>query len=280
MARSRLDIWNRALGAIGVSHLLSSENDQRPEAEQCNLLWDDVLLEVLAAAHWRFARRQAALSQIGTQTTTVDGDGSLPTFQVPWKFADPAALEVVHIAVGGGETELTIVDDYALDFPEDGTLPTVTPTVTVESGESLRFTVTREREGWDYLWSLPAGCVTPLGLNPEGARWIDIPKEARIKFEVMDGDDGSSLMLCTNDDDFESLEYVGLKTDPGSFPALFTKAMVYRLAAYLVAPLQKDEKLEVKNLRLYGASIAEANASDQNTGEAPARPMTPSEAAR
>lgn len=66
MAKSVLDVWNMALGMIGISKQVADVNEQSNEARQCRLYFDNVRDLVLEEADWPFAERYVALQDIGS----------------------------------------------------------------------------------------------------------------------------------------------------------------------------------------------------------------------
>ena len=85
---SEVDICNRALSAIGTRSTISSisPSDGSNEANQCALLYYPTRDALLRSAHWDFARRQVALSQLKASTDVPN------TCPIPWayEYAYPA----------------------------------------------------------------------------------------------------------------------------------------------------------------------------------------------
>lgn len=100
----RLDIYNMALGYIGV-RTISSPNEQTPEAVQCGLYWDRARRTALRDFPWNFAARRVRLAQ-----------KKLPdAYAMQWRFAyalPDACLKVVHVHDGAHpNTPFRIVQD-------------------------------------------------------------------------------------------------------------------------------------------------------------------------
>lgn len=76
---SAIDLCNRALGEIAGQVSISSFSENSPAAFACSLNYDPMRQMLLRAAPWNFARRQLALSQLGTAN-----DG---TVAFPWMFS-------------------------------------------------------------------------------------------------------------------------------------------------------------------------------------------------
>ena len=65
-----VDIYNMALGQVGVDTGLSSPTENSYEAEQCTLYYELVRKQALSAAHWPAARAAFRLNLAATKDTT------------------------------------------------------------------------------------------------------------------------------------------------------------------------------------------------------------------
>ena len=70
MATATIDVWNLALGKIGVSNVVSSESEDILAARTCLRIWPDIRDEVLADYPMPFSKAQAVLVE-DTGTTRV-----------------------------------------------------------------------------------------------------------------------------------------------------------------------------------------------------------------
>lgn len=61
---STLDIWNMALGFVGVARRLASENETSPEGVECRLYWDNARRQALRDFPWGFAQCRARLAEM------------------------------------------------------------------------------------------------------------------------------------------------------------------------------------------------------------------------
>lgn len=289
MASAKVDIWNRALSRIGITDRLESGDDteiaERPDAEQCDVHYDDCLKEVLEAKHWPFALRQRALTEIGEQSETFAyGDSAdNATFEVTSAFLDASQLTVTHIGASGTETELSSDDgDYVLTLSEvEGENDTIELDTALIASESVRLTVTKTLVGWDYIYGLPGDCVTPVAVLHSDVRYSLYAKENRIPFAVVPNDAGDGFLFACDyaSGDIDALEYVMHFTNVAAMPAHFVNALVYRLAMELALGIKRDEGLHARMAQRYEAALSQADAQAFSVGF-DQDPPTPSESAR
>lgn len=108
---SQVEIYNQALGLIGVGRRLTSPNSNAREAEECNLFYDRVRRMILTAAWWPSSKRTARLSasvERDTSASWVDGDPHpkyLYAYNLPQGYLYPRML------VTGEVFEIALLDD-------------------------------------------------------------------------------------------------------------------------------------------------------------------------
>jgi len=138
------------------------------------------------------------------------------------------------------------------------------------------------REGWDYCYSLPDDCVTPLALLEDGIRIGIMTEDDKVVFETMIGDDDDARILVSDydDDDFDALEYIFLNEYVPSWPSYFKEAVAWKLASELALGLKKDAQLAGSCLKMYDAMLARAKNSDAKFQQPDPELDTPSIAAR
>lgn len=276
---SNIGVWNRALGRIGVSKLVQSEDENTPEAEQCGLIYDDVVRELLEKHDWRFAKRQRPISKIDSQTVTYDGvdtDGVEDTFVVPYPFTSSADLTV---EIDDVEVD---ADGYTITEAEGGVDATITLDTPPGASTTLTITVTTTREGWEHVYVLPADCVKPLALLGDGVRIDLAPQAARPEWEIFPSPDGQSQYLACDldEDDFDALEYIYEHTYVPGWTREFLNAVVWRMAVDLALSIKKDPVLSERMALAYEEYCSRAFARDQNNAQQSQEPTTPSVAAR
>lgn len=111
---------------------------------------------------------------------------------------------------------------------------------------------TNDRTDWAYRFALPNDCLKPQRLLPEGYT-DDI--DDQVPFDV----EGQDLYT---DDASPTLVYTWKLTDATKFSPLFTSALSYLLASYVVGPITKDPTgrsqvaLRQSAMRLMGQAAA------------------------
>jgi hypothetical protein len=287
LTTTKVGLWNRALGRIGVTDLLEDEDDDRPEAEVCRLVHDDLVRQALEAYVWPWAMRQTTLSSIDEQTTTYDDsttpavDGTNDEFTIPYAYVDSQQLTVELLDADGNATELENGTDYTVTEAADGVQAFATLTDPPAVGESVRVTVTTERTGWEHVFALPDDCVTPVALLYEDTRHVLVPAECRIEHAIMANDAGDGWILCANfdSDEVDGFEYVAFIESPTAWTRHFVDAVVWRIAAELANAIKKDAEVANYCLRMYEAALDAAAAQAQNM-EQSVQALTPSLVAR
>lgn len=78
---AQVDIVNLAFSAIGTRSTIANFQEQTPEGSQARLQWAPALDAVLQAAHWNFARKQAALTLM--RDATLNPPDPVP---MPWQY--------------------------------------------------------------------------------------------------------------------------------------------------------------------------------------------------
>lgn len=117
--------------------------------------------------------------------------------------------------------------------------------------------VANDRNDWAYKYALPAGCLKPRRLLPQG--WID-PQADAIDFEVVGGFLYANETLVT-------LVFTRLLTDTTKFSPMFVVTLTYRVSSYLAGPIVKDPTGALqRSLRTASDAEAErAKTSDANS---------------
>lgn len=126
---SKVSIYNNALILIGQKTLTDTTDDSAT-ARDCNVIYDQVLDEELAAGPekgWRFARTRASISV----------DATAPAFEFDYRFAVPNdCLRPVEVQVDGlGLTDWIREGDYILTNEEDSEIDMVYVKRVTETGK-------------------------------------------------------------------------------------------------------------------------------------------------
>lgn len=261
-AGSKVDIWNKALAKIGETVRIEDENSAYLAAEQCRLFYDDLLREVLESRRWPWAIRQRPLVAITTGTDTYAGDDATTQFEITAEINDVSQLTV---EIDDVEQD---ADDGDFTFYEaaNGANAYVVLGSALASGSTLELTVATSREGWDYAYTLPSDCVTPIALLQDNLPNRRTDGYARTEFAIMASNNVSTRILVTNvaTADFASLEYVAMITEVPLMPAEFIDALSWRLAEELAYALPKDMKKGEYCRSRYRSVLQAAFARDAN----------------
>lgn len=238
-SQAKIDIWNRGLSYIGHTERITSPSQQNVAARIARDHWDDKVRSALESRRWPWARKWASLSSVATQSTTSTGDGAEDSFQIGFAYSSTSQ---VTVTVDG--TEQTPGTDYNIVQPDgEGFRPYVQFTSAPANGTAVKIAVTVEREGWEYVYSLPSDCITPLGLVRDGEVYEALPSQYKDFFDVVPNDDGSALLLVTNQKygtDFDHLLYIAEITDLSLWPGKFKEAMSWAMAEVFALSLKKD----------------------------------------
>ncbi len=284
ISASAVQVWNRALSRVGHSDRLQSVDDDDAAAAACADHWDDILREVLAAREWPWAIRESQPTEVTTQSSTTAYASLVSPYEqvtIPAAFVDVSQLEVVHIDASDDETTLEEGTDYTLDDVVEGASRTLTLDTALGVGESVRITVTTERQGWTYLYRQPDDCVLPLALEPPDTRLAQLAVESRSAFAQMDDDAGTGFLLCSNlAPDAVVLHYIRFRDHVPSMPRAFVNALAWRLAGELADSLRKDTQLAERCLQRYDQAASVAFAEALNIGNPGPPPTTPGISAR
>lgn len=120
-----------------------------------------------------------------------------------------------------------------------------------------------ERNGWLYVYALPADCVEPRMLY-NGLRLPGSDERAPFTIELRDAVDGFLLLT-----DVESAEliYTARITTVGLFPALFVDAVAWRLAGQLALGLSVTPQVGLAIRDRYPQALSLAMAADSRQGQ-------------
>jgi hypothetical protein len=113
-----------------------------------------------------------------------------------------------------------------------------------------------DREDWAYRFALPADCLRPRRVLPDG--YTDTENDG-VSYEW----EGTSLYT---DDATPTLVYTFLLTDTTKFSPMFVTALSWRLAAYIAGPITKDAtgRTQANLERVAMTKIGAAQASNAN----------------
>ena len=149
--------------------------------------------------------------------------------------------EGAELATIATETRKALAQQGALWYPKtrDEVLRRFRwPFATVRKALGLAVGVTRT--DWEYVYALPASCLTVRAITVEGTRdprWDEVPPHKIEGRYTSGGQVVSRVLLC--DVEAAELVYTARVEDPTLFPPDFESALVERLAAELARALVK-----------------------------------------
>lgn len=276
VSSSPIDIWNRALSKVGVTEFVQGESDDSLAARICRLHYDDILVEVLEAAPWSFARRQAVLSSVATASNSHEGNatGSLLKFGISFAFSSTSQISVTvdGVAQVAGTDYNTSVADKRVTF--------LLASIPADSAVIL-ITGTFARAGWENIYGLPGDMVTPEALlSDDGPRHDLVAASDNLSFAIQAGETEGLVLLTdsTVADGFDKLEYIAAVSHVPTFPRQFIEAVAWRLAGELAPALKKSDG--TGEMRRYLLALDAARADMLQQSKLGPDPQTPSIAAR
>lgn len=121
-------------------------------------------------------------------------------------------------------------------------------------------TLTNDRDDWEYRYTLPANCIKPRILLPEGYT------DSEIEGEPFERENDSIYSNAAN----ATLIYTKRITDPTKFSPLFTMSLSWLLASYTAGPITKDASggIQARLYKRYEILLGQAKASNANTTKA------------
>jgi len=280
VATSKVGIWNLALINIGQTQFIESESERSLAADVCGRVWDNCLRRTLEAKDWLFARRQASLSRVDSQTASYTGDGSETSFSLPSTYVNSSAITVTV-----DDVEQTLDTDYTItNLTLPGSVDYVDFTSAPANGATVRITQAVSRVGWDYLYGLPADVVTPLEVLYTNTRISLTGPHNQIRWALMlnDAQEGYYFAVDRDLGQTDGIEYVALVQNTSVYSESFVRALAWCMAEPLARALAADDRRATQAAKMYAMAIETAAAYDFNrTGSSPVHEsVTPSLAAR
>ena len=209
------DIANRALDAIGSRVTIGDLNEGTTEAKAAVRVYQNVRKQVLRAANWNFARRQATLTLLQDATGQTAGVGTGTVGMRPWLYEYQWPMDGLRARwvpatmypITGGSTVPIMTGLAAVPFARQ--VPT-------------RFLVAQD--------TVPSFTGVP-------ASWQAFPD-----LQGVQGQGRSSQTVILSNQPQASLVYTGDVLEPDIWDPLFEQAVVSVLASYLAMPCLPDRK--------------------------------------
>lgn len=265
---TQLDICNQALIDIGVRDLIASLTDASEEAELCAVLLPQTLDKVNAEFWWPFTFKRAAAALVaspapGWQAATVYGINAQVTLAgTPGYFVSLVANNVGNAPSVNGSSQWAYFGSYG-------------------------------RQGWNYMYALPADCIEVRGVQYQLADGILGPfptvpptpppwwlrqqypdRKTEWKVEADDASDGGNFLL-TNMTAAEVHYTMSLVSNQvANFPPLFSEAVSWRLAMHLAMGLPNKADYAKGAAAAYELSLSRAIARALNSGEVQHEPRS------
>jgi hypothetical protein len=244
------DIVNRALDAIGHDKQVGSLTDGTKEANAAARIYVPTLVQLLRAAHWNFARKQAALTLLGDvtgqSTDPLTGNPLTTNVESPWI--------------------------YAYAWPNDGVaarwLPWTGQVATTSTPLMTNLNVTTGLVGQRparFLVSSSDQYPTVIGAQPwdqlpdlQGTEGVGYQTRKTILTNVPPGPNGTQFV------------YTRIVPQIEEWDGLFSEALVAVLASRLAMPILDDKKfaLAVRNGQIQIAKDALMEARTHNANDA------------
>lgn len=253
MSFSELEIFNMALsevGSIAVSAI--SDKDDISGQQLSNLARD----KTLSMYDWKFARKRTRVSAAGI----LDASAKTIAFvnSNPDTVTDSTSSFLTSGALAGDVATITGSDNnntaYNINTAVAGTLTLESyETVTAESlanDTDLKMYFSPSSR-WGYKYQRPSDAVRIMGIgqylysqfgsNDFNFNYWGVGN----RYNIWDIEGNYIVSNVIDDNDQLDIKYIQRVTDTTLFTDLFVNINVYQLAALLVRPLAKDEKLKV-----------------------------------
>jgi hypothetical protein len=240
------DIANLALDAAAVDFTLGDIEDGTKPAQVCLRAYRHCLMQLLRAAHWNFARREASLVLLGDATGGTPNVGTLVSntqfiyaYQLP-----PDCMKVrfvpwnVNQNPGAPEGNIVPVNPAAPIMPGLGQ-----PPLTGRRPHPAKFNV-----GMEYNYPPPPGQITweVQGVSPQGR-----------------------TAIFTNVKNAKAV-YTSLVLYPSVWDPQFRAALVAYISSEIIMALHKDKKMALgirgQQVAIAKEKIAAARISDGDEG--------------
>jgi hypothetical protein len=239
------DIGNQVIDAIGWQHDLGDLQEGSTEAKIILRSYSQCLRQLLRAAHWDFARKEAPLVLQADATGQTPGVGTIVPGAFAYSYQYPADCMKVRFIPWTGQFQNTPVPSGNI-VPPNSTSPTIATLNTQPLG--IRQRPARYLIAVDPNYPPPAGAQTwdVQGASPQGRS-----------------------VICTNVMQAHVV-YTALMNYPSNWDPLFRAAFVAFLASEVALPIwaSKDRKfgLEIRGqqLALAKVKIMEARATNGN----------------
>jgi hypothetical protein len=241
------DIANQALDAIGVEFTLGDiEEGTRPAQVLLRAYWQ-CLRQLLRAAHWDFARKQAPLSLLADATGNTPNVGTI-------------------VSAAGWTYEY----QYPIDCMKARFVPAIPPNQAsgIPPGNISINVAVPQMTGIRTQAPFPAYRLRPARFLI-GTDYNYPPQQGQITWEVQGVSPQGRSVIFTNVQNAQ-LVYTALMNYPSNWDVLFRAAMVSYLASEVALALHKDKKFGLQmrgeQIKIAKEKIIQARITDGNEG--------------
>ena len=243
MANLPTDLSNQALDAIGWAEILGDIQDGSREAQVLLRAYSECLKQLLRAAHWDFARKQAPLDLLADASGNTANVGTLvPT---PWvyEYEYPIDSMKARFVPQNLQNQASVIPSNNIQIPQTPLVGGIGNQLLGQRVRPARFLVAT-----DFNYPSPAGQNTwdVQGVSPQGR-----------------------TVVLTNVRS-ATLVYTAQMLYPSVWDSLFRSAFVAYLAAEVALPIwaKKDAKfglaMRAQQIPILKAKIEEARLVDGN----------------
>lgn len=242
------DIANQALDAVGADIVVGDIQEGTREAQILLRAYSQCLRQLLRAAHWNFARKQAPLSLLADASANTPNVGTLTVGGFAYEYQYP--IDCMKARFVPWQPSSAQVSAPAGNIqPPNPSLPLM-PGLNNDNALASRMRPARFLEAMDVNYPPPAGTLTweVQGVSPQGR-----------------------TVICTNVKDAQ-IVYTALMNYPSNWDAQFRAAFVAYLAAEIALPVwtKRDRKfgLQVRDeqIKIAAGKITQARITDGNEG--------------
>ena len=226
MGSSPASIVNRALDLIGRSDLVVGEIGEGTEAAKPALrAYGPAMRQLLRAAHWDFARRQAPMTLLADATGQTTGVGTV--VQAPWTYVyalPPDSLKVRFLPWNSNPVQPN---------------PPIMTAINQPPLNCVRLVPAPFLVGLDSTYPVQEGCSLTWDDLPD---WANTPGEGPTQRTVIYTNVPPQPQGAAIPTIYPSLVYTALVVYPSQWDALFEEALVNYMAQKLAMPLVQDKK--------------------------------------
>jgi hypothetical protein len=239
------DVINQSLDACGSMVTIGDPEEGTREAQVALRAYGQCLRQMLRAANWDFARKQAPLTLLADATGQTSGVGSV--VPVPWIYEYQYPVDCMKVRF--------VPWNYLQAAPVPAgniQIPTTIPLTTAGNGQA------------------------PLsGQRLKPARFLVAndpnyaPQQGQIFWETQGQSPQGNTVILTDVQNAQVV-YTALMLYPSVWDPLFREGLVAYLASQLALPLAKDKKfglqMRKENIEIAKMKIQQARIADGNEG--------------